>query len=56
MNKLDQLIEAKAYALFISQGLGESLAQFKTQELLICAMRGYNTRAEILRLISKAGA
>jgi hypothetical protein len=56
MNKLDQLIKTRANALFISQGLSESLAQFKTQELMICVARGYNTRAEILRLISKAGA
>ena len=54
MNKLDQLIERKAYELFTAQGLDISLIQFKIKELAVCVERGYNTRAEILSLINKA--
>lgn len=55
-NKLDALIERKAYELFTAQGLNYSLIEFKITELQICVTQGYNTRAEILRLIKKAGA
>jgi hypothetical protein len=55
MNKLDKLIERKAFELFTEMGLDASLVQFKIKELKICVLRGYNTRAEILGLIKKAG-
>ena len=54
-NILDKVIERKAYELFSSQGLEQSLVEFKVNELLICAKRGYNTRAELISLIKKAG-
>ena len=54
-NILDKVIERKAYELFSSQGLEQSLIEFKVNELLICAKRGYNTRAELISLIKKAG-
>lgn len=56
MNTLDKLIERKAYELFTAQGMDFALVQFKIKELQICVERGYNTRAEILRLLKKAGA
>jgi hypothetical protein len=56
MNKLDKLIERKAFELFSAQGFEMSAIEFKIKELQICVMRGYNSRAEILSLIKKAGA
>ena len=56
MNKLDQLIERRAYELFATQGLEASLIDFKIKELQICVDRGYNKRTEILALIKKAAA
>lgn len=55
MNKIDQYIERKAYELFSTQGLPADLIEFKIKELQICVERGYNTRAEIVRLIKLAG-
>jgi hypothetical protein len=54
-NILDKAIERKAYELLSAQGLEQSLIEFKIKELLICAERGYNTRAELIGLIKKAG-
>lgn len=56
MNKLDQLIERRAYELFSSTISNKSLIDFKIRELMICVERGYNSRADILRLIKRAGA
>lgn len=55
-NKLDALIERKAYELFTAQGFNYPTVESKIKELQICVERGYNTRAEILRLIKIAGA
>lgn len=55
-NKLDALIERKAYELFTAQGFQYPVVEFKIKELQICVERGYNTRAEILNLIKKASA
>jgi len=54
MNKLDRLIERRAFELFTSWELRPSLVQFKIRELQICIEQGYNSRAEILGLIKKA--
>ena len=53
MNKLDQLIERKAYEYFSSLGLAQSLVEFKIRELQICVAQGYNSRSEILQLLKK---
>ena len=55
-NLLDKRIERLAYEYFSSLDLNPSLVQFKIKELQICVERGYNSRAEILSLIKKAGA
>lgn len=55
-NLLDQRIERLAFEYFTSLDLNPSLVQFKIKELQICVERGYNSRAEILTLIKKAGA
>lgn len=54
MNRIDQLIERKAYEYFSGLGIAPSLVEFKIKELQICIDRGYNSRAEILRVIKKA--
>jgi len=56
VNKLDKLIERKAFELFSTWGLHSDLVEFKIKELQICVDRGYNSRAEILSLIKKASA
>ena len=56
MNKLDKLIERKAFEYFTDCGFEASLVQFKIKELQICVERGYNTRSEILSLLKIAGA
>lgn len=53
MNKLDQLIERKAYEYFSTLGLAQDLVEYKIKELQICVTRGYNSRAEILGLLKK---
>lgn len=55
-NLLDRRLERLAYELFTAQGHRPDLVQFKIKELQICVMRGYNTRAELISLIKKAGA
>jgi hypothetical protein len=55
MNKIDQYIERAAYELFAAQDLPADLIEFKIKELQICVDRGYNSRAEIVRLIKLAG-
>lgn len=55
-NLLDKRIERLAFEYFTSLDLNPSLVQFKIKELQICVERGYNSRAEILSLIKKAGA
>jgi len=54
MNNLDRRIERLAFELFTTQGLDQSLIEFKIRELLICAEQGYNSRAELISLIKAA--
>lgn len=54
MNKLDDKLQTLAADYFTALGLETSLAQFKTKELMICADRGYNTRAELISLVKNA--
>ena len=53
MNKLDQLIERKAYEYFSTLGLAQDLVEFRVKELQICITQGYNSRAAILGLLKK---
>ena len=54
MNTLDRRIEELANELFTKQGLSSSLITFKVKELKICVERGYNSRTEIISLLTKA--
>ena len=53
MNKLDELIEKRATEYFRSLGMPEGLIEYKVLDLKILAIRGVNTRAEILGLLKK---
>jgi hypothetical protein len=55
-NLLDKKLERLAFEYFTDLDLEASLVQFKITELKICVERGYNTRAELISLIKKAGA
>jgi hypothetical protein len=55
-NLLDRRLERLAYEYFSAMDMRPSLVQFKIKELQICVERGYNTRAELISLIKKAGA
>lgn len=55
MNRIDQLIERKAYELFSAQGFHPKTVEFMIKELQMCVEQGYNSRAEILRLLKLAG-
>lgn len=56
MNLLDKRIERLAFEHFTAMNLHPDTVQFKIQELKICYLQGYNTRAEILSLLKIAGA
>lgn len=54
MNKLDELIEKRAFEYFTKLGMKSDLIAFSIKELKICTERGYNSRSEILNLLKVA--
>jgi len=54
MNKLDNLLETLVSRHAANLGLSIELRERMVKEMSICALRGYNTRAELISLTKKA--
>ena len=54
MNQLDILLESLVTRYAADLGLTEDRAQQMVREIAICAIQGYNTRAELITLLKSA--
>lgn len=54
MNKLDLLLEKLVSRHAANLGLSLDLRHQMVKEISICAVQGYNTRAELISLVKKA--
>jgi hypothetical protein len=54
MNKLDQLLEKLVLTHAENCGLAKDRQMQMAKEISIMALRGYNTRAELISLVKKA--
>ena len=54
MNKLDNLLENLVSRHAANLGLSQRNVDQMVKEISICAMQGYNTRAELIALVKKA--
>ena len=54
MNQLDILLESLVTRYAADLGLTEDRAQQMVREIAICAIQGYNTRAELITLVKSA--
>lgn len=54
MNKLDNLLEKLVSRHAANLGLSIDLREQMVKEISICAVQGYNTRAELISLVKKA--
>jgi crotonobetainyl-CoA:carnitine CoA-transferase CaiB-like acyl-CoA transferase len=54
MNQLDILLESLVSRYAADLGLTEDRAQQMVREIAICAIQGYNTRAELITLVKSA--
>ena len=54
MNKLDNLLETLVSRHALNLGLSNENVDQMVKEISICALQGYNTRAELIGLIKKA--
>lgn len=54
MNKLDNLLETLVSRHAANLGLSQRNVDQMVKEIWICAMQGYNTRAELIALLKKA--
>ena len=54
MNKLDNLLETLVSRHALNLGLSNENVDQMVKEISICALQGYNTRAELIGLVKKA--
>lgn len=54
MNQLDIFLESLVTRYAADLGLTEDRAQQMVREIAICAIQGYNTRAELITLLKSA--
>lgn len=54
MNKLDTLLNDLVLRHAMNLGLKDQMAKQMAKEISICAVQGYNSRAELIGLIKQA--
>lgn len=54
MNSLDTLLESLVSRYAADLGLSVELSEQMVREIAICAIQGYNTRAELITLVKTA--
>ena len=54
MNKLDNLLQTLVSRHAANLGLSQRNVDQMVKEMSICAVQGYNTRAELIALVKKA--
>ena len=54
MNSLDTLLERLVSRYAADLGLSVELSEQMVREIAICAIQGYNTRAELISLVKTA--